>query len=90
MVYAKVRRRIGEIAAADRPSASWLTEVQAVVRSFEAEAARYGARTARHIRDELCAQIEHEALATNSPDQRAVLITALKNLEAVDWHPLPR
>ncbi|MCU0839538.1 MAG: hypothetical protein MUE49_12580 [Rhodospirillales bacterium] len=87
MVYAKVHQLIGEIATADQPADTWFSELKAVLRGFEAEAARLGARAARHVRDELCAQIEHEALVATRPSQRTILITALKNLEAIDWQP---
>ena len=86
MVYSKVHRLIGEIAANDKPPEIWVGELHSVVSGFATEAARFNPRTARHIRDELCAQIEHEALAATREGQRTVLLTALKNLEAVDWH----
>lgn len=90
MVYAKVHRLIGEIAATDQPAGTWIVELKSVVRAFQAEASQLGSPIARHIRDELCKQIEHEALAATRASQRAVLLTALKNLEAMDWQPLPR
>lgn len=87
MVYAKVHRLIGEIAASDQPADTWLIELKSVVRGFQTEVSQLGSHIARHIRDELCEQIEHEALAATRASQRAVLLTALKNLEAMDWQP---
>jgi hypothetical protein len=86
VLYAETHQLISEIASANQPPDAWRGKLKHVVNGFEQQARQLDPDWARQIRDDLCAQLEHEALAATRDDRRQVLLTALKNLEAMDWH----
>lgn len=82
MIYSKVHQSIIKIANASRPQDDWQAQLRPVIAEFEEDVGKLSIEVARHVRDELCAQIEHEALAASEAHRRTVLFSALKALES--------
>jgi len=81
-LYGRYHRLIGELARSCGPETDWRRELRARIDSFEADANTLDAASARLLREELCAQLEHEALYTARPLGREILFAAVKWLEA--------
>jgi hypothetical protein len=83
LLYAKAHEAILRIATEPGPETAWRAELQAAVDQFSADLAGMSAAKASHIRDELCTQLEHEAIVASNQTYRSILLTALKMLEAL-------
>ena len=81
-LYGQYHRLIDELAWSAGPEADWRPELKARVGRFEADASTLDANGARLLREELCAQFEHEALHSTRPLARQILIAAVKWLES--------
>jgi hypothetical protein len=84
VLYSRVHGLIARLATAGKTEQSSLDELQSVIDAFQQELRQLSPESARHERGELCTQIEHEALVATDPQQRTILLSALKRLEALD------
>lgn len=80
-LYGRYHRLIHEMARSAEPGVDWRTELKAQIGRFEADAAALDTNGARLLREELCAQFEHEALHSTRPLARQILFAAVKWLE---------
>jgi hypothetical protein len=60
----------------------WRSRLQDVLQSLDDECGRLPPARGWLLRQELTSQIEHELLRRTDPDQAAVLVVALKHLDA--------
>jgi hypothetical protein len=71
------------MAAGQAPLPVWPTDLGEILRQFEHEASSLGVVSARSLCEELCDQLEHEALHTTSKHRRDVLMSTVKGLEEI-------
>jgi hypothetical protein len=81
-LYGQYHRLIDELAQSAGPGTDWQAELRARIDKFEADAASLGARSARLLREDLCAQLEQEGLQSGKTPAREILFAAVKWLEA--------
>jgi hypothetical protein len=84
LLYSKTHEKILRIAEAGTVGVDVTAQLQSIVDGFRQAVAKLDPKVARHARNELCMQIEHEMLAATDPNQRTLLLTALKGLEAIE------
>lgn len=80
-LYRHYHRLFDELAWSCEPGSDWRKELRARIDSFEADVDTLDADTARTLREELCSQLEHEALHRARPLAREILFAAVKWLE---------
>ncbi|RME61930.1 MAG: hypothetical protein D6782_13205 [Alphaproteobacteria bacterium] len=80
-LYGRYHRLIDELARSAEPGADWQTALKEHIARFETDAAVLDTDEARLRREELCAQLEHEALHSTRPLARRILSAAVKWLE---------
>lgn len=81
-LYGQYHRLIDELAQSAGPETDWQAELKSRIDRFEADAATLGARSAHLLREDLCAQLEHEGLQSGTSPAREILFAAVKWLEA--------
>ena len=84
-LYGRYHRLIDELARSAEPGADWRTELEQRIARFETDAAALDTNGARLLREELCAQFEHEALRSTRDLARQILFAAVKWLELGGW-----
>ncbi len=80
-LYGRYHQAIGTLARTAGPNDDWRAELTGLVESFEADVEGLERDSGRLLREELCSQLEHEALAAPKPLARQVLLAAVKRLE---------
>lgn len=80
-LYGKYHRLIDELARTAGPETAWQPGLKARIREFEADADALDPRSAQLLREELCAQLEQEALQSTRSLARQILFAAVKWLE---------
>ncbi|MGF1609639.1 MAG: hypothetical protein ACFCUQ_09605 [Kiloniellales bacterium] len=84
-LYARYHRLIHEFVRSVEPGTDWQTALGAQIDRFEADASALDPESARTLREELCAQLEHEALHSARPLTSEILFAAVKRLELGGW-----
>lgn len=79
--YRRYHQLMDDLAQSAGPGTDWRAELRAHVDNFEADATALDAASTRLLREELCAQLEHEALHNTRPLPREILLAAVKWLE---------
>jgi hypothetical protein len=82
-LFSHYRQRVEAMAAGQAPLPVWPTDLGEILRQFEHEASSLGVVSARSLCEELCDQLEHEALHTTSKHRRDVLMSTVKGLEEI-------
>ena len=82
-LYTRYHRAIHRLSLQPIPTEQWRKDLDELIRQFEMDAAEIDPREAQSTRDELCGQLEQEALRTTGPRRGAVLSAAVKGLEQV-------
>jgi hypothetical protein len=82
-LFSHYRQRVEAMAAEQAPLPVWPTDLGEILRQFEHEASSLGVVSARSLCEELCDQLEHEALHTTSKHRRDVLMSTVKGLEEI-------
>jgi hypothetical protein len=82
-LFSHYRQRIEAMADEMAPLPSWSADLAEILRQFEREASSLGRASARLLCEELCDQLEHEALHTTSKHRRDVLMRTVKGLEEI-------
>ena len=80
-LYGHYHRLIDELAQLARPGDDWQGSLRASIERFEADAGTLESASAQLLREDLCAQFEHEALRSTNPHAQEVLVAAVKWLE---------
>lgn len=83
-LYGHYHRLVDDLVQSVEPGADWQPELKAQIAQFEADVHALDSESARLLREELCAQFEHEALHTTRPLSREILLAAVKWLEIED------
>lgn len=60
----------------------WRSQIDQILERLDRDCSRLSALAGHRLRSELASQIEHEALYFSNPEGRAVLLAAVKRLEA--------
>jgi hypothetical protein len=82
-LFSNYRQRVEAVAAEQRSLPARSAALNEILRQFEHEASALGTASARLLCEELCDQLEHEALTTTSKYRRDVLMRAIKGLEEI-------
>lgn len=82
-LFSNYRQRVEALAAKQTSAPVWMADLGEMLRQFEHEASALGAASARLLCEELCDQLEHEALHTTNKYRRDVLIRTIKGLEEI-------
>jgi hypothetical protein len=82
-LYRKYRHLVEDLADEGRPMDQSLTALRAVLQQFEREAAALEVTKARFVCDEIADQLEHEALRATTTHRRAILLAAVKRIDAM-------
>jgi len=82
-LFSHYRQRVEAMAAEQAPLPVWPRDLGEILRQFEQEVSPLGVASARSLCEELCDQLEHEALHTTSKHRRDVLMRAVKGLEEI-------
>lgn len=82
-LFSHYRQRVEAVAAEQAPLPVWPADLGEILRQFEHEASSLGVASARSLCEELCDQLEHEALHTTSKHRRDVLMSTVKGLEEI-------
>jgi len=80
-LYRRFRQEFDDLANSSEAGAAWLDQVRDLTRQFESETGALESRSAALLRDELCEQLEHDALHALCAHRREVLLAAVKQLE---------
>lgn len=80
-LYGWYHRQINELARLTGPETAWQPELKALIGNLEADIDALDPLSAQMLRDELCAQLEHEALSSTRLPARQILLAAVKRLE---------
>ena len=80
-LYGQYHRLIDELAQSAGPRADWRTGLRAQIDRFNVDAAALDSNSAQLLREELCTQLEHEALLSARQTSREILFAATKWLE---------
>jgi len=83
-LYGQYHRLIDELAQSAGPRGEWRTGLRAHIDRFNVDAAALDFNSARLLREELCTQLEHEALHSTRQTSREILFAAVKWLEIND------
>jgi hypothetical protein len=84
-LYRKYRLLIEDLADERRPTELSLNALKAVLEQFEREAAGFEVKKARFVCDEIADQLEHEAVRATTTHRRAVLLAAVKGIDAMTF-----
>ena len=82
-LFSHYRRRVEAMAAEQAPLTIGPADLREVLQQFEREASSLGLASARLLCEELCDQLEHEALHTTNKHRRDVLMRTVKGLEEI-------
>lgn len=82
-LYARYRAAVRHLAESPTSHEQWQAEIHKLVRQAEKDFGMLEARRAEQLRDELCEQLEQEALRATTSYQNAVLLAAVNGLEAI-------
>jgi hypothetical protein len=82
-LFSRYRQRVEAMAAEQAPLPVWAANLGEILRQFEREASSLGLASARLLCEELCDQLEHEALHTTNKHRRDVLMRTVKGLEEI-------
>ena len=82
-LFSHYRQRVEAMAAEQAPLPVWPRDLGEILRQFEQEVSSLGVASARSLCEELCDQLEHEALHTTSKHRRDVLMRTVKGLEEI-------
>ena len=82
-LFGHYRQRVEAMAAEQAPLPVWPRDLGEILRQFEQEVSPLGVASARSLCEELCDQLEHEALHTTSKHRRDVLMRTIKGLEEI-------
>ncbi|HEX9461752.1 MAG TPA: hypothetical protein VGB82_04070 [Alphaproteobacteria bacterium] len=82
-LYGRYRQAIERLAQQPSLPDRWRKELDDLIRRLEAEAGEMDAKTTRSLCDELCEQLEQEALRATGAHRGAVLLAAVKGLESI-------
>jgi len=82
-LFSHYRQRVEAMAAEREPLPVWPADLGEILRQFEHEVSSLGVASARLLCEELCDQLEHEALHTTSKHRRDVLMRTVKGLEEI-------
>jgi hypothetical protein len=82
-LFSHYRQRVEAMAAEQAPLPVWQADLGDMLRQFEHEVSSLGVASARLLCEELCDQLEHEALHTTSKHRRDVLMRTVKGLEEI-------
>jgi hypothetical protein len=82
-LFSHYRQRVEAMAAEKAPLPAWPVHLGEILGQFEREASSLGLASARLLCEELCDQLEHEALHTTSKHRRDVLMRTVKGLEEI-------
>jgi len=80
-LYQRYHRLILELAHEGQSSSGSVERLRELLRQFELEVADIAPNSVRLLREQLSEQLEHVALCSAHPDQRYVLLAAVKRLE---------
>lgn len=80
-LYGQYHRLIDELARSAGPKTDWRTGLMAHIDRFNIDAAALDSNSAQLLREELCTQLEHEALHSTRQTSREILFAATKWLE---------
>lgn len=80
-LYGHYHRLINALARSAKRGVDWKVELRAQIERFDAESEALDLKSARSLREDLCAQFEHEALHSTRPFSREILLAAVKWLE---------
>ena len=84
-LYVRYHRLIHELVRSAGPGSDWQAALGAEIERFEADAGALDPESARTLREELCVQLEHEALHSARPLASEILFAAVKQLELGGW-----
>ena len=76
-LYGRYHRLIDELARSAGPGTDWRARLKGHIDSFEADARALAPASARLLREELCTQLEHEAVRSTRPVAREILFAAV-------------
>jgi len=82
-LFSNFRQRVEAVAAEQRSSPPRSAALSELLRQFEHDLSALGTASARLLCEELCDQLEHEALTTTSKYRRDVLMRTIKGLEEI-------
>ncbi|HEX9461761.1 MAG TPA: hypothetical protein VGB82_04115 [Alphaproteobacteria bacterium] len=82
-LYARYRSAIRNLAESPTSREHWQKEIQTLVRQAATDLATLEPQSAQQLRDELCGQLEQEALRATTPHRSAVLLAAVNGLESI-------
>jgi hypothetical protein len=82
-LFGHYRQRVEAMAAEQAPLPVRPGDLGEILRQFEHEVSSLGVASARSLCEELCDQLEHEALHTTSKHRRDVLMRTIKGLEEI-------
>jgi hypothetical protein len=80
-LYGRYHRLFDEFVRSVEPGADWQAALRVHIERFEADADALDPGSARMLREDLCAQLEHEALHSARPLTSEILFAAVKQLE---------
>ena len=83
-LYGRYDQLIDSLARSAEPESDWRTGPKAFIGNFEADASALDTNSAWLLREELCVQLEHEALHSTRPLARHILFAAITWLELGD------
>jgi hypothetical protein len=81
-LYARYHGQILALAREATDTGAWRAKLREILAAFDDDCLTLPSLGRRVLRNELSAQIEHEALQFCDPDKRAVLTLTLKHLDA--------
>jgi hypothetical protein len=84
-LYKKYHRLFDDMAKIPKPRQAWLDELHCVLRKIEDEVEILDPVSSRLLREDLCEQLEHEALRARSTYGHDVLLVAVKHLEQMNF-----
>jgi len=82
-LFSNYRQRVEAVAAEQTSLPARSAALSEILRQFEREVSALGTASARLLCEELCDQLEHEALNTTSKYRRDVLMRTIKGLEEI-------
>ena len=82
-LYKRYRQRVEQLADAPGTADLWLSDLQFIIEQFTQEVTNLQPKSAIMLCEDLCDQLEHEALWSTRQYRRDVLMGAVKSFEAV-------
>jgi hypothetical protein len=83
-LFSHYRQRVEAMAAEQAPLPVWAADLGEILQQFELEASSLDLASARLLCEELCDQLEHEALHTSNKHRRDILMRTIKGLEEIE------